>query len=185
MSTMPNAIFTDADGFDAVAGQAGFIMVAFERSEVESGNISSALERLLNLSDNETHVRRFEDRVTFAFAGYDDDLREVHQVPEVVAFFRKLTSHWPYWLHFIEKDASTLGVVFWLLNDMVPVAPEQVQPGMVAFRFADGSMVGETWMTLFDGLNGLYEAYGFDEDANRAMTAKSLAAFNRLMNLDA
>ena len=169
-------VVTNADGFDGAAAACDDVVLILSRDEVEDGNISDALDRLLNFSDNPTHVRQFEDRLTVAFSGYDDDPRELHQIPEVVSFFRRLSNHWPYWLHFAEKEGGAIGMVFWLLCDVEVL---RSSAGMVRFRFKDPEALGTTMMSLFNATNALYEANGIDEERNEHMTEKVMAAFER------
>ena len=169
---------TDGPGFDAAAADADFVILSLSRREVEAGNISDALDRLLNLSDSATHVHNFEDRLTITIAGYDADPRELHQIPEVVSFFRRLSGHWPYWMHFLEKTGNTVGLVFWLLCDVEVVVSGA---GGVGFNFKSPDALRDMMLSLFAAQNALYEAHGLGEAANEAMTTKVMAAFERSM----
>jgi hypothetical protein len=172
------ALMTDGPGFDAAAADADFVVLSISRQEVEAGNVSDALDRLLNLSDNATHVRNFEDRLAITIAGYDADPRELHQIPEVVTFFRRLSGYWPYWLHFAEKHGNTIGLVFWLLCDVEVVVSGA---GGVGFNFKSPDALRSAMLSLFAAQNALYEAHGLGEAANKVMTAKVMAAFERSM----
>lgn len=171
-------LLTDGPGFDAASAEADFIAMVFSRREVESGNISDALDRLLGISDCAEHVRKFKDGLTLIFSGYENDPRELHQIPEAVAFFRKLNSHWPYWLHFVEKDDVTLGLVFWLLCDMEVVSKKG---NLVSCHFKDADDVSRVMQELYMALNALYEANGISERENEAMTERVTNAFLRIV----
>lgn len=175
-----NWIHANSEGFDSAAQDADQVVLFLSRGEIESGNVSDALDRLLNLSDNADHVRKFEDRLTYTFAGYDDDPREIHQIPEVVTYFRLLTSHWPYWLHFVEKETDSIGRLFWLLCDVEPM-PHEGPAGMVSFRIKNINDVGAALHRLFEGTNALYEANGISKAQSEAMTDKVMVALDRAM----
>ena len=43
-------------------------------------------------------------RYVFLISGYDDDPRELYQIPEVVSFIKDLNSKLPFWLYFINTS---------------------------------------------------------------------------------
>ena len=175
----PIALLTDGLGFDSVAQDSDYIFLTISRREVESGNVSDALDRLLNLSDNAEHIGRFEDALGLTFSGYDADSRELHQVPEVVAFMRLLSTHWNYWAHFVDKgQTNTVTVLITLLCDVDVVAQEF---GQVGFSFRNPDAVPKVLQSLLDSMNALYEANGIDEEQNMRMTNRFLEAFTRGM----
>jgi hypothetical protein len=43
-------------------------------------------------------------RYVFLISGYDEDSRELYQIPEVVSFIKDLNSKLPFWLYFINTS---------------------------------------------------------------------------------
>ena len=43
-------------------------------------------------------------RYVFLISGYDDDPRELYQIPEVVSFIKDMNSKLPLWLYFVNTD---------------------------------------------------------------------------------
>ena len=43
-------------------------------------------------------------RYVFLISGYDDDPRELYQIPEVVSFIKNLNSKLPFWLYFVNTS---------------------------------------------------------------------------------
>ena len=43
-------------------------------------------------------------RYVFLISGYDDDPRELYQIPEVVSFIKDLNSKLPFWLYFVNTS---------------------------------------------------------------------------------
>lgn len=167
--------WADGDTFDAAAAAGDLVVVSFSRREVQFGLVGDALDRLLSLSDNPDNVRRFRDSLTFVFEGLASDSREIHQVPEVVRFFRKLTSKWPYWTHFSEKLGDTVSMVVSLLCDVEVVA---TGAGVTSCILRNPAQLQTALLQLFDGQNALYEANGLSEQENIEMTDAFLAALD-------
>lgn len=170
-------LIADGTNVDQVAPKADFAVISFSRQNVEHGLIGDALDRLMSLSDSPSFVAQFEDRMALKFDGYDDDPRELSQIPECVVFFRALTQQWPYWYHFLEKNGPSISIVIQLLCDMRVV---QTINGRVGCEFVSLDEFRGVAMRLFDGMNTLYEAHGIDEAQNVAMSKKVNDAILRL-----
>jgi hypothetical protein len=172
---------TDGAGFNAM-GTTGneFIIVGFSRQEVEAGNIGDAVDRFMQLTDTPQRVRQLEDCMSFVFLGYENDPRPLHQIPEAVTFFRRVHEQWPYWLHFIEKDADTATRLLWLLCD-VKVVSSNPATGMLGFNFADPAAVNKMYAHLCDATKNLYRANGLGGDTYRAMEQRVMRSLERSM----
>ena len=60
---------------------------------------------LLNVITNS--IQSFEEayqKYVFLVSGYDDDHRELYQIPEVVEFITALNSELPFWLYFVNTS---------------------------------------------------------------------------------
>jgi hypothetical protein len=64
------------------------MFIGISRQEVESGD-TSVLSVLLRLLDKESAIQ-YREMVDIAVYGYDDDPRELYDVPEVQDFINKL-----------------------------------------------------------------------------------------------
>lgn len=175
----PSIKITDGTGIDTEAKDADFLVIQFSRALVEAGLIGDALDRLLSLSDSFEFTNKFASNMTIIFEGYDNDPRELHQIPECRHFFGQLTEKWPYWFHFMEKSGAGFDLIFQLLCSVTVV---QVDRGMVGFQFTDPDEVRQTMLRLFDGMNHLYESHGITEEVNERMTEEVLKAFDRILD---
>lgn len=45
--------------------------------------------------------------MTFLLAGFDEDPRELHSIPEVRRFYRTFFEAWPYWFYYCNIDSDT------------------------------------------------------------------------------
>ena len=102
-----------------------FLSVVVRRQQVEAGNISEPLLTLRKLLTRDAAVK-FCERVDIGVAGYDDDSRELYEIPEVRDFIHRLDEEFPYWLYFLSK--RRLGLMF-ILSCFCPpyLAPEAQQ----------------------------------------------------------
>jgi hypothetical protein len=103
-----------------------FMFVGISRQEVESGD-TSVLSVLLRLLDKES-ATLYREMVDIAVFGYDDDPRELYEVPEVRDFVRKLDAEFPYWFYFLSKRGNGLLFILYCLcsPDTPPEARDQV-----------------------------------------------------------
>lgn len=115
--TSPDEIkitFTDADGL-ADNEELAIVILSIRREDIETGNLASALERLHVLTDSRENVLRYREALVFQVDGYDDDPRELSEIPEVRAYFRKLTDEWPHWVWFLHRRLGAIPLLFALL----------------------------------------------------------------------
>ncbi len=85
-NTPNQIILTDADGLESFTKDA-MVVLALTRQEVESGHFASALERLHVLAGSRESAMRYQESLIFIVEGYDDDPRELQEIPEVREFF--------------------------------------------------------------------------------------------------
>lgn len=106
----------DANGF-ANNTEDALVVLMISRREIETGNIASAIERLHVLTDSRENVMRYRGSLAFMVDGYNEDPRELAQIPEVCAYFRALNQAWPHWLWFLMRAGSMFSILFSLLCD--------------------------------------------------------------------
>ena len=144
------------------------VVVEFARRHIESGYIAEMLEVLKPMAENRENAEFFEGRVTFYFSGWDDDPRELAEIPELRAWFNRLTGEFPYWLHFAEKQGDTL---FLALRLLCAGHYEKGQDmGMVGWRFADMGQFSDTVLCLLGYMNRLYDRLGLPEEMNERVS---------------
>ena len=152
--------FANGDDLAAKAQTSDQLILRVSTEEVSKGLIGDAVDRLSVLSDCKALTRKFKGKVWIYFDGYDNDRREIYQIPECVSFFRQVTDSWPYWYHFLEKQAEQMSLLHRLLCD---VDVQVVSPHMVRCKFKDLGQLERVMYQLFGGLNHLYETHGFSE----------------------
>ena len=125
------------------------------RREIEAGDPSAAVRRLNTLFDTSEAIWRYRGQVTLVVDGYDDDPRELVDVPEVRAFLVEFTKRWPYWAFFfnqvddsIKLLSSCLCAKRFLGRGQVEIDPEKLQRFLLAG---------------FAAMNSIFDDHGFPE----------------------
>lgn len=170
-------ILCNAEGLAACAAAGDFVVLQLSRAEIERGLVGDAVDRLMILSDSAAFSHRYANSLAIEVAGYDEDPRELYEIPDVRAFFAALTTAWPYWLHFLEKDHDALHV---LLCQIVETKVVGRASGQVSARIQDLQELHTTLNRLFDAMNALYDMHGFTHTDNVAMTRSVMRTVNRL-----
>ena len=87
------------------------LMVVISRDEVESRNTGPLLGSLRRLSESEADLHALRGSVDLSVHGYDDDNRELFEIPAVCDYFRLLATQFPYLFWFMSTESPTLRVV--------------------------------------------------------------------------
>jgi hypothetical protein len=138
------------------------VVLMFSRREVEAGDPSALVERLNSLFNTRDAIWRYRGQVALAVDGYNDDPRELVDVPEVRAFLVEFDQQWPYWaFYFNQVDdsikllASCLCAGRYLGRGQVEIDAEKLQ------RFL---------LTGFAAMNSIFDEHGFAEAELEAMS---------------
>lgn len=102
-----------------------FVVLDFDREDIESGNTSSVMDILSQLLERDAAIR-FCERVDVCCTGYDSDSRELWEIPEVREFVKRLDRQFPYWCYFLSRNGEGL---LWLTYCLYPLAltPDEKQ----------------------------------------------------------
>lgn len=111
-----------------------FLSVVIGREQVEAGDIREPLSVLRKLLTRDA-ANQFCERVDIGVAGYDEDPRELYEIPEVRDFIYKLDEEFPYWLYFLTKQG--LGLMFVLSCFCPPFLTPEAQQRIWKDRIAD------------------------------------------------
>jgi hypothetical protein len=138
------------------------------RDWIAAGNTADLLKQLNLLIATQTQVRQYEDAVTLVFPGYDNDDRELFEIPEVVRYFRAASELWPYWFHFLSKKGPSLAMVMWLLCDV----ETKREGGKALWRFRNMSEAKITAASLNAAVGALHRNHGIEQERTRALSQR-------------
>jgi hypothetical protein len=118
------------------------------RSEVEARDIDHASTALDNLLNPEV-AHRLKGRLIFEIRGYEDDPRDLYEIPEVRAWMHALDQIFPYLFYFMDVGPrSTLSFVAFSLCEWekVPngkqIPPDELQRFLI-FHFGAMSLLSK------------------------------------------
>jgi len=85
------------------------IFYQFSRSKVERCDFSHFLGLYApDKLPTGSRLREMMGTLMFVIEGYDDDLREIHSIPEIRRFYTAFHEAWPYWLYFCNLETEAL-----------------------------------------------------------------------------
>lgn len=128
-------VITDADGLADNSEQA-LIVLHISRDEIKASNFGSALERLHTMADTRENVLLYRESLVFVVAGYDDDSREIFEIPEVRQFFTELVDEWPHWFWFLCRDGGLIN----LLMSLICKIKVSRNNGMIGYKFINDNL---------------------------------------------
>lgn len=156
---------TDGAPLDPSTLDCDAVIFVFSRQRVERGDIGDTLGQLNTLSDNPENVRRFAGRVFFMFDGYNDDPREIYEIPEAREFFSKITAMLPLWAHYLHRDPETIGIAYLLL---CPSTPFYQNAKRVSVSI-DTAEANDLSRRLISAATGLHALHGLTEEESRSI----------------
>lgn len=107
-------VWGDVDYFNS-SGDFDVVIIEITRECIEQCYVASTLEKLYAITDTPARIIRYRDNMLFSVGGYDDDPRELYEIPEVCVFFRTLTASWPYWVWFLNHQSGLLVTLMTML----------------------------------------------------------------------
>ncbi|MBK7676957.1 MAG: hypothetical protein IPJ27_20595 [Candidatus Accumulibacter sp.] len=84
-------------------GVAEPVILMFSRRQVETCDVDEPLELLRSLTADRRTAIEFCGRISLVVDGYNDDPRELFEVPEVRAYIKRLDLAWPYWFFLLSQ----------------------------------------------------------------------------------
>lgn len=156
------------DMADAQRAQADLIVFEISRETIEVNDVPSLLTQLQKLSDSSQMSRRFQGNFEFVVAGYDEDPRDLSQIPIVRDFFKELTNHWPYWAHFIDPKSPTTDLLIMMLcsGTFDTSDPSRV---VGSFNLAE---LNSLMIQLDKGASDLHARHGYSEDESVSIRSR-------------
>ncbi len=77
------------------------VVLALHRHAIERCDTAQPLRFLSQLAASAERVAQCWGTISLIVYGYDDDPRELYQIPEVRAYFGAIDRHFPYWFWFL------------------------------------------------------------------------------------
>lgn len=159
----------DADGLASYTGT-GVLVLRISHKDILACNLASVLERLHIIADTPEAARRYRESLMFIVDGYDNDPRELQEIPEARAFFAALAQQWPHWLWFLARD---MGAVALLVSMLCPIQVHRNDgQGVVGVEFTDIDALDACVRDLTLRGNAMFDAFQIT-DAEAEASIKS------------
>ena len=152
----------DSPRLDLRPGVTEPVVLLISRREVEAGDLASVLSRLKPFLAAREDAWRYRGQMTLVVDGYDNDPRELVDIPEVRTLLRGLESSWPQWAYFFNQ-----------VDDSIKLLLSCVAGSRFLGRGAvemDADLVASALGRAFDGMNMVFDRFGFPEHELEAMS---------------
>lgn len=147
-----------------------FLSILVSRQEIELQEFDKILAVLNGLIKDNEIIKKFYDRVDIGVDWYNDDKRELWEIPEVKQFFRILDNQWPYWFFFLTKLGSGLKMITFCCIETTKKNETELwidPPTMENFLYRH-----------FIAMNEVCDRIGMSEDENKDLTNKVFSYFS-------
>lgn len=163
---MPTFIFGSTDDLDAQPGPS-LVLIEFSRHNIEAGYVSSAISRLYSLTDSFENIVAYQNCVSFTISGYDDDPRELPEIPEVRRFMRQVVLEWPHWIWFLVRGSGSIPLLMSLLCE-VEIVRDPSNPGQFGTEFKSFRELKSQLRDLLARSERLLNGHALDSEMLRA-----------------
>jgi len=87
-----------------ISQQSDYTVLQIPQEAIQNCDTSEYVTLLHGATDSLQSFEAAFQRYVFLISGYDDDPRELYQIPEVVSYIKDLNSKLPFWLYFINTS---------------------------------------------------------------------------------
>lgn len=156
-----------------------FHIFPITRENIKSRHCDPLLEFFERLQMTKAVARRSQGKVELLIEGYDDDPRELWEIPEVVAWFKAVEARVKYWFYFLraDTDSPSLPLLTYCVCEVRPVPELREGPSANPPVEFDPPVLEGFLLRNFQWLNELAERLGLSEEENKRI---SQAIFARL-----
>ena len=147
---------------DLRPGVSELVVLLISRREVEAADIASVLSRLKPFLATREDAWRYRGQMTLVVDGYNNDPRELVDIPEVRNLLRGLESSWPQWAYFFNQVDDSIKLLLSCVagHRFLGRGAVEMDADLVAGALARG----------FGGMNAVFERFGFPEDELERMS---------------
>ena len=131
------------------------VVLMISRREVEAGDIASVVSRLKVFLATREDAWLYRGQMTLIVDGYNNDPRELVDVPEVRTILCQFEAAWPYWAYFFNQ-----------VDDSIKLLLSCVAGRRFLGRGAvemDAELVAAALARGFGGMNTIFERFGFPD----------------------
>ena len=147
-----------------------FLTIIISRQEIETNDLSQTIGTLNRLLEDKETIEYFFERVEIGVGGYDNDPRELWDIPEVKLFIQKLDRQFPYWLYFLTKFGSGLKMIAFCCSNLIKLSSTKV--------WLEPASLEQFYNRHFAAMNELGDKIGMTEKENVELTEMVVGYFS-------
>ncbi len=87
-----------------ISQQSDYTVLQISQEAIQNCDTSEYVSLLHGATGSLQSFEAAFQKYVFLISGYDDDPRELYQIPEVVSFIKDLNSKLPFWLYFVNTS---------------------------------------------------------------------------------
>ena len=91
-------------GSPVISQQSDYTVLQIAQEAIQNCDTSEYVTLIHGATGSLQSFEAAFQRYVFLISGYDDDPRELYQIPEVVSFIKDLNSKLPFWLYFVNTS---------------------------------------------------------------------------------
>ena len=99
------------------------VFLMFSRRQIEACDVDEPVAYLRGVSADRHAALELCGRISLIVDGYNDDPRELFEIPEVRAYIKHLDQEWPYWFFFLSQADESIKLLESCLCDTIEVIP--------------------------------------------------------------
>jgi len=99
------------------------IYLVFSREQIVAGDIQEPLTVLQQLVADPGKAIAASGRISLVIDGYNQDPRELFEIPEVRRYIQLLDASWTYWFFFLSQADDSIKILESCLCDSIEVVP--------------------------------------------------------------
>lgn len=138
-----------------------FLKFELSRSEIEQQSTTRALTWLNELISDPAIAWANRSTLVLCVGGYDDDSRELYEIPEVCRFLREINANWKYWFFFASPWGHTLTVLLSCIYGAKKARADVAE--------LPAAKVQKFFLECTLATNGIFEKWHFPEEENKKM----------------
>ena len=94
----------------------GTVVFPISRQEIETKNFNRINQLIMTLNSVGINAR---GNILLSVSGYDDDAREIYQIPEIREYYQKILSLCPHMLYFLTNDCQNAACFLYCIFDII------------------------------------------------------------------
>ncbi len=150
--------------------ESGTLCIFAGKDDIESMNYQPLIDLIERICLNKHHLSKFRENIEIGIHGFDDDSRELYQIPEVKNWIIDIFNHVPGLTYFLTngKQSQFLKVFLYSSVKLMNI-DSPLKTGKVWVEFESKELTN-VFETLFSDLNTVTEAFNISTESNEAIS---------------